>query len=196
MNRYSLLLLILLISSYAITGCSKKKNPENIPEQLIEYAVFQQGSYWIFKNENSGELDSTFISVPPTYFPINTVDGSYIQECSIRYGGSLFGVGIVDPSEYQLIRRYSSMAYHLLYFDYTPGQVYPWNTIKVLVYDSLYVNNQLFTHVVNTQYDVVSHGYDTTWYTFYTAKNTGLIKFNIHSTSYDSTWSVIRYKIY
>jgi hypothetical protein len=88
------------------------------------------------------------------------------------------------------------MAYHLLFFDYNPLQINDWNTVKILAYDSLYINNQLFTHVVNTQYNAVFNRGDTTRYTFYTAKHTGLIKFNIHSTSYDSTWSVIRYKIY
>jgi len=70
--------IILLVSS-----CSKK-NVETIyiPEYLKQYGVFQVGSYWVFKNELTGIIDSSFIVSPPyIYFnQISVLSEPAIQE--------------------------------------------------------------------------------------------------------------------
>jgi hypothetical protein len=92
MNRLTFALAITAILGLLFHAC-KKEEPSTyyIPASLNEYAVFQPGSFWIYKNEVTGDLDSVFISSPPvfTYNHSGGYDYDPIDEaCQIKYFGS------------------------------------------------------------------------------------------------------------
>lgn len=193
-NRSLFFTLILLGVNFMFPSCSKKPDPVYIPGQFAEYTVFNTGSYWIFINDKSGRSDSMYVSTAPSYFFTET--GPLYQGCTIRYGGTLFQEGIVNPSEYWMVWRNSISLFCLNYTSFEPNWSGSWNFRNLNYFDSLYVNKQWFYDVVNTQYKILHLGGDTTSYTLFMAKSAGIIKFTIHSKTTDSTWSVIRYKIF
>ena len=43
-----------------IVCCNKEKN-YTISDNMKEYFAYKQGSYWIYKNDSTGSLDSTYV---------------------------------------------------------------------------------------------------------------------------------------
>ena len=181
------ILLILIFS-----GCSKKDIPPTyIPEQLKSYAVFQVGSYWIYKNEITGEFDSTYIlSTPRFFFLGSSQEFPNTERCSIRYGGTIFSGSILNPYEEDLLFSDGIDSPCLEFYDLPAGVVSSFKTIAK--FDSLKVNGKFYYNVINTSNYIAFANGDSTVYTFYLAKSIGLIKMNKSVNIQDTTWSIIR----
>ena len=89
MKRCNFILIILILFSILITSCKKKQAvvTDYIPSELKEYALFQPGSFWIYKNENTGKIDSTYISKKPEFDNYSaSYDNNTITElCQVFY---------------------------------------------------------------------------------------------------------------
>ena len=187
--------LFLLLS--VLIGCSKKSGyNEYIPEQLKQYSVFQKGSYWVYLNEATGAIDSSYLSKPPFYLyndPVNDPPQNRYETCDIYFGGNFLSHSFTRTSDYTIIFN-NGKGSICLYDNFQPG--YTQRSFKNLNYfDSLVVNNKTYYHVMNTQYKSWNHPGDTTIYTYYLAKSTGLIKFSLNINHQDTTWSILRYHV-
>lgn len=58
MNKYIFLIFSFLL---IITGC-KKTTEYRLSPQIKNYFTFKTGSYWIYRNDSTGELDSSYVT--------------------------------------------------------------------------------------------------------------------------------------
>jgi hypothetical protein len=192
------LLIVFLIS----LGCSKKSGyNEYIPAQLKQYSVFQVGSYWVFKNESTGTIDSSYLLNPPVYLyndPVNDPPQNRYETCDIYFGGTFLSHSQTSTSHYS-IGFQNGKGSICLYSNFQPGYTLDndyFHTFTNLNYiDSMVVNNRTFYQVMNTQYKFWNHLGDTTTYTYYIAKSTGLIKFTLDKNHQDTSWSILRCRV-
>jgi len=83
-----LLFLSCLISVLLITDC-KKVPWYGISDDIKNSFSFQKGSYWIYKNDSTGLLDSTFVSSFTHAYHDNTVEG-LTREVVVMHYNSIF----------------------------------------------------------------------------------------------------------
>ncbi|MCX6305488.1 MAG: hypothetical protein NT040_11020 [Bacteroidetes bacterium] len=198
--RFISVQLLLLLSVFI--GCSKKSGyNEYIPEQLKQYSVFQEGSYWVYKNESTGMIDSSYLLKPPVYLyndPVNDPPQNRYETCDIYFGGTFLLHSTTSTSDYLMSFKNASGSV-CLYNNFQPGYTldndYYHSFMNLNYFDSLIINNKTFYHVMNTQYKSWNHQGDTTTYTYYLAKSIGLIKFTLDKNHQDTSWSILRYHV-
>lgn len=193
------------------SGCKKQKTPTTyyIPQISKDYMLWKIGDYWIYQNETTKSTDSCYIKNGPNIgYP---QPGGYPDDPIIEtYSTDFFGNTIVHSlinDENAMIDFKQGGSGITCFVPYTLQHVltyYDNSVFKLLnTFQSLVVNNFLFNNVVNTEYlhpKFFSHEtvYDAAIYTFYIAKNIGIIKFRkqYKQGNYlaDTTWSIIRYK--
>ncbi|MCX6305627.1 MAG: hypothetical protein NT040_11725 [Bacteroidetes bacterium] len=188
-NLFFGLYLIFLLLLFA--GCRKKNEPTYISEKLKSFAVFQVGSYWIYKNEKTGNLDSIFISeVPHFFFNGNENIPPFVQECSMRYGGTIISGSVVYPENEELVFQNDHSGSCIQFYTPTPGSNGSFSNIST--FDSLEINNKYYHEVINTKNRFQFSNGDTLIYTFFIAKSVGIIKLNKKTNDSDTTWSLLR----
>jgi hypothetical protein len=196
-----------LSAGLILSGCAKKKSSTlYIPEQMIEYSVFQAGSYWVFKNEITGIDDSIYIICPPIhgFSNISGMEGGQIWEgYNIVYSGSLFQEGMVYPSEYDMIFKHGIIPEEpcpcLMSLSFHPGFTdanIPYLFKNLEYFDSLKINNNMFYQVLHTQWKWTHSQGDTTTADYFLAKSIGIIKLNQRDNKHDTTWTLLRYHVY
>jgi hypothetical protein len=180
-------------------GCKKKQVvTEYIPNELKEYALFQPGSFWIYRNEITGGTDSTYISNKPefTYHSEGYDDYTIPEICHLLYDGSFFISTQLEPHRYYIfINRYEFEAIQPTSF--VPNQIinlYGGATLRYFpLIDSMTINNNTFHDVFVTQHQFISLTSDTFTNTSYFVKKIGLIKFNRKIANADTTWHILNY---
>jgi hypothetical protein len=199
--------LCLLLISILISGCKKNtaQTQDDIPQQYKDYGIFQVGSYWIFKNEITREIDSSYVLYPPNYGCENFfgVQGGPIWEyCFIDYGGNLILQASMTPYEYDITfpskimddfycpcLMSTSSEHHIVDDD-------KHYLFKNLVYfDSLEINNKMFYQVINSQWKWIHGASDTLTASYFIAKSIGFIKLKLGNNTSDTTWSLLRYHV-
>jgi hypothetical protein len=190
----------LAVNFIFIQGCHKQEPfIETIPEQLRVYSIFQAGSFWIYKNETTREIDSTFIHFPPqfTYFQVD--EYLFFELCDINYGGTLISSSLSSWDEYRITKKNELSSPCLRSASFQPGYIYSYyhNTYfkNISYFDSLIINDNVFYDVMNTLYKTTNENQDTLTYTFYLAKSVGLVKLNLKINNFDTTWSLLRYHV-
>jgi len=199
MKRFLFVSIILLLFSLSITECKKKQVvTEYIPGELKEYALFQPGSFWIYKNENTGTFDSTYISEKPefTYYSESSYDNTITEICHIFYNGPFIQTTYLDPYTYTMgFIRYGFEAIQSNSF--VPGRIFQLDGATTLKYfplvDSMTLSNKTFHNVFVTQWQYITSQGDTFRNTSYFVKKIGLIKFNHKEPNADTTWHLINY---
>ncbi len=190
-----------------LSGCTKKKSsPIYIPEQMIEYSVFQAGSYWIFKNEITGRSDSIYILNSPRhdYLNISGMQGGQIWEFYyIVYGGSLFQEAMLSPSENDIIFKngfyYGEQNPCLMSASFQPGFIQEnieFSFRNLEYFDSVEINNKMFYNVIHTLWQKTPNSGDTTTADYFIAKSVGFIKLNLKENKHDTTWTLLRYHVF
>jgi hypothetical protein len=177
-----------------LLSCNKEAEKYHVPESFKEWALFQSGSYWIYLNENSGKIDSSFIySGPSTWFYEPAGDGKLYEIISYHISGiGEFRLGAKTDQSILLIQGIFPGGTYVLTSLVTSdlsNLVSPTCWV-VKRYDSLTVNDQLFFEVIHTR-DTFSNSTND----YYIAKKTGLIKFAIKNSHGDSAWSLVRYHV-
>jgi hypothetical protein len=188
------LTIVILCGFTFMVSCKKEPEKIYVQDSFKEWACFQNGSYWIYLNESSNRSDSSSLYYgPSTWFYKLTGDGKLYEMNSYQIQNiGEFRVGArVDYSFFSVQGIFLHGTY-VLTSSVTSGlsdQVS--QTCWVLKrYDSLTVNNQLFSDVIHTR-DTFSNSIND----YYVAKNVGLIKFAIKNGYGDSTWSLLRYHV-
>jgi hypothetical protein len=202
MKRFFSISFMLLFISLLTTECHKKsqKTTEYIPSELKDYALFQPGSFWIYKNENTGNIDSTFISKKPEfiYYSASYDNNTITELCQVFYEGPFLSTTNLSPSTYHIIfPDYSFEAINPISFK--PDQIFELDGATTLKYfplvDSMKIGNNTFYDIFITQWQFVSLQHDTTTNTCYFVKKVGLIKFNHKAPTSDSTWNILRFHV-
>ena len=202
MKRLTFGLALTGIACLLIHACRKEEPATHyIPASLKAYAVFQAGSYWIYKNEVTGNLDSVFIANSPVFnynhsggYDYDPID----EECLIRYYGSFIQTTRVYYDMYTLFfKSYSCRVIEAA--SYKPGHVFTLGSESTLTniasLDSMTIYNQTFYNVFITRLQRIPSQSDTSRFTSYFVKNIGLIKYNQMMDNTDTTWSLLRYHI-
>jgi hypothetical protein len=195
--------LLILANLLLFCSCTKKKETTTnyIPDNLKTYSIFQKGSYWQYKNEITGILDSTVIAKGPllTYHQDEPYDYSpIVEECEIFYGGTFLKTAYVNPSFYQLgIDAYAFEA--IQSYSFSPGQIVILEPQTTLTYvslkDSLKIYNHTFTDVLITKWQRITSQSDTFSCTSYFVKKIGLVKYIRQVNAADTTWNLINYHV-
>jgi hypothetical protein len=187
---------------FFFSGCKKNDSytTYDIPPLLKEYMSFKEGSYWIYKNEVTGTLDSCYVTGMVDFFffdpgvkadPHNETirivfKSSFLQSCEV----------VTDHADLAFTSQGGTCLHASLlpatYF-YDPSNAYYCFGLT----DSVIVNNHEFFNVVSTQYSEKAFGIynDTIILQFQLAKSIGLIKYRQQLDSFDTTWSLLRYHV-
>ena len=184
-------------------SCKKQKEVDTfyIPQFLKDYTFFNKGSYWIFKNEVTEELDSCYIISASNYF---YHEGGYDTDPLTEHEMIIFQSSFLlemDADIDQVNMSFHSTGGYCLRASISPPIYNYGNNSKYEYFgelDTLKLNEINFLKVVNTQYTMNGLGilpYNSYVLTFYLAKSIGLIKYRQQMDNYDTTWSLIRYHI-
>jgi hypothetical protein len=197
---------VLMSAIVILSACSKKTDPTlYIPDQFKKYSLFQVGSYWIFKNEKSLSVDSSYVSSTPVMqyrqFDNNGTE-STLEFCEIYYKGKFIkhcNISAFNDMMW-LLDSYASDC--LISGCFYPGFIYnetSYSTFKTIEYiDSLNINNKLFRSIIHTQHTDIFSNNDTVIYNYYLVTGIGLIKFelfNSHANRADTIWTLLKYHI-
>jgi hypothetical protein len=201
-------------------GCTKH-DPEYyyIPDEFKQWVVYQPGTYWIYLNEKTGIQDCTYVTSVYTGQYVKGGNGSSDTErhfevitssCSgplIKSMSSVaamersivtsdratlsiplnstgmedisFSYGLLLHPQFIEYRRYEAIA------NYGVKQVYPRDTI----------HGKIFTNVYDLRHEWINYMGDSLVTEAHFAKNTGIIKLRTYREKFDTTWSLVRYKI-
>lgn len=192
-------LIILLFS------CKKEEKQHfYVPSEFKRWTVFNKGSYWIFQNDSTLEIDSTYIKDNPISFNVPSSNSNYnstSEKIEISYSSIFLGKAIL---RLDLYGQATTMYFYVCDFD-TYGLIansldnfvpyiqdsYTKTTYETLSFDSIYyLGLRKFNTVVNTQITKNSKTLNL-WF----AKDIGLIKIVRESNDSTLTWSLLRYKI-
>jgi len=166
--------------------------------------IFNNGTYWIYLNEQTGVLDSCFLTKGPlvSYFHRGGYPDDPIDEyCYIGFSGHLLSTTVVTPEDVQIEWSWWGSVclrpdFSQRIFNYrVSGDIYK----IVQFYDSLKINNNMFKNVINTQL-IASQFYvkpiiDTATFSYFLAKNIGIVKLRKQYHQSDTIWSLIRWHV-
>jgi len=104
----NIFVILLITSLLIILGCNEKNITNQIiipiPDTLKKACFFTKNSFWIYKNDSTGEIDSTFVSGDPvtgyTEGYYNNSQAEYIKiplQSSILWYFYLFGEPDIEP---------------------------------------------------------------------------------------------------
>jgi hypothetical protein len=194
-------------------SCKKDKDYP-VPEEMKQYFVFQKGSYWIYKNDSTGELDSTYVNYFTSLFDKNGYPGKnrevnqmyfsskFLSEYLLIYGCldacGLTVTTIADTSSTETI----TVGESLTYLDsWQPNTTFSLNTscaVGIFKYDripNVTINNKVYQSIIysnNTSFDTISYTRE-----FYFAKNIGIIKLFERNKYFkiQRSYSLLRHKV-
>ncbi len=193
---YSLLVSFLLIS------CNKKTEQVHfiIPDEMKQWYLYQKGSYWIFQNETNQHTDSTYINKDPEFWQERNgenADGSFsdlIDHIGYSFNNSFLKGCDIISWECEFYPFLDLGTYAFMSF-INEGQKFRGDGFLfeyIQHFDSISINNNIFKNVRRTKLSVRSNG-DTLAFTYYFARNIGLIKYIKSYTGIDSSWSLLRW---
>lgn len=204
-NTISIFKIILIILVFLFINSCNKEETEHIrvSGEFKRWTVFPNGSYWIFQNDSTLDIDSVFvqgnpkfIDVPPysskDNFTLETIEMSY---SSLFFSSSSQNVGQGGKETYY-IHVYGNSIIPLIassgdnFISYIPSGNED-NTLMILsLFFTFYIGQEKFYPVVSTQCSVSGKKW-TCWF----AKDIGLIKVTGENTNPDFSWSLLRYHI-
>jgi|WetSurMetagenome_2_1015567.scaffolds.fasta_scaffold09970_3 hypothetical protein len=211
---------LLALTILFLLGCTKN-DPEYyyIPEDFKQWVVYQPGTYWIYLNEQTGVVDCTYVTGVRNYQEVTGGNGSQETErhyevitcdcsgslyaklstraqsessrpindrailsipiCSPNMDDASFSYGLLLNPQFIKERRFEEIS------NYGVKQVYPQEDI---------LGNQ-FINVYDLRHEWIDYNGDSLVTEAHFAKSTGIIKLRIYKEKFDTTWSLIRYKI-
>ena len=207
-KRISLILYCIII--FLLYSCQKKESKHyTISDNFKEWCLFQNGSYWIYKEDSLQYIDSLYIDGAPIHYTntinINADEKGYIIDlisiplksqffnawelsasadlCShlvISFKDSTVVLSLVDNLKY--LSKYTASNFSQpAYFE------------NLQYYSSFEINSKDYKDVIKTFFYHFEGG--SKEYYFYFAKNVGLIKISGTWNNVGHSWSLLRYKV-
>ena len=194
-------------------SCKKNKDYP-VPEEMKQYFVFQKGSYWIYKNDSTGEIDSTYVNIQSSFIDENGYPGKN-REVNLVYYTSKFlleyqlvyacldacGLSIstkIDTLTADQIRLVDLIAYVDSWQPNTNFTLNGCGAFGIYTYNRLpnkTINNKTYQNIIyskNTSSDSSSF-----YREFYFAKNIGIIQFSEKNKyhNFKRSYSLLRHKV-
>jgi hypothetical protein len=185
-----------------MNGCEKKDENHYIQDSFKEWAQFEKGTYWVYMNENTNEIDSAYIDLSgenylysPSYNNVHYETSRY----NIRNSLGSTNTTVVlyadqDADSYLLFEGYLG---HIITNSYRAtanisNQIT--STCRVVRrHDTLLINNQIYSNVIHTRdSSSFNDGIQYSISDYYFAKNFGLIKYSFKENSIENKWNLIR----
>jgi len=194
------LLLFISLGIVLFSSCSKKQGTPTlyITSELKDYALFQKGSYWVYKNDIRQSYDSSRILNDPSvsYFLEGGYDYEYLgQVCHIHYTGTFINDAYLGPYDYDLSIR--GIAFEPIKF--VSGTTFTFSdrrkTLTFSKIDTLPIFEKVFYNVLKTTYVYIAGPNDTISNTSFFVKKVGLVKYISSEAGIDSTWNLYDYKV-
>jgi hypothetical protein len=185
-----------------LPGCKRQKEPDTyyISQFLRDYTIFQKDSYWIYNNDITQKLDSCYITKSQSYL---IQEGGYetdpyLERALIEYNSDFMVSSFINVDDASL--TFHSTGGNCLRNSNLPAIFYYSDNVKyefLGLYDSITINNAIYYNVLKTEFSQNSESlpYNKYILTFYFAKNIGLISYRQQMDNYDTTWTLLRYKI-
>ena len=200
-------LLLICCLCIIMTNCKKEPGVYYIDQEFKEWALFKEGSYWIYINEKNATSDSTYIQVPPVEMFLPTDPGEIHHEAIFIEYTSTF----ISKSEIQALQPANptgnlttsmvgirdNYSYNYCLSDAmvkTTLQDQIFNCKVIERYDTIILNANRFHNVIQTQDSETVNG-DYCIKNYFFAKNIGLLKYSIRTSTFDSTWSLLRWNV-
>jgi hypothetical protein len=209
---------IAIIILLFIVSCKKEKN-YNISDTMKEYFAYKQGSYWIYKNDSTGSLDSAYVDYYADVYGDKNVTGVTREVIAMNFNSKYltqFAISYV-PCEGPNYLTVSSILH-----DLPPGELdvsdivayyAGWPSDKnvvpgciqggVFLYKTLRtgtINNITYNNIIDTKLQTVDSSSTNPDYYFRRilfAKNAGIVKYLEIAKHFNiqRSYSLLRYKV-
>jgi hypothetical protein len=192
--------LVFLIVLDLLFGCTKKNKVEHdtIPTELKQWYLFQKGSYWIYNNDKTQKIDSSFINKIPEVSEtwVNPGDGPIVDDYSIYFENSFIEGYSISPFNIG-INSYLGSGGLAYMTSVNEGKKFFFDNVVyeyVHYYDSLLILNKSFHDVRYTKFSEPTST-DSLTFDYYFSKYIGLIKFSYSRGGKDTTWNLLRWHV-
>ena len=184
-----------------LTSCRKNETKlYYINDAFKSWALFQDGSYWIYQNKETSVMSKIIVSTQPEYYFSPPAPAQYrFQEVYSKFsGGFLLNSAISsygDDATLSLRDFTDSEDQVLSYYETLNLSNSSSPSSKVVErLDSCRINNNVFRNVIHTM-DTAS--YKTKFFRkdYYFVQHVGLVKFSIKTESTDSSWSLVLWNV-
>lgn len=202
-NRF-LLLMILIIA-----GCSKSPPQKDdtlgplyaIPAEMKAWTMFNPGSFWNYRNEKTGNIDTTFYKYGPYFRETPCINCPVYQYMWFFVNSPVFVkfklTGAADSNAKLNVTtrdrwNFNVLTYRtLIHPDASSNDSSYYQSYKCLgLFSNFLLNGHSFSNVIATRLaGKDNNGKDYTVESWF-ARNIGLIKFHVKSGQGDTTWSL------
>ncbi|HYV93760.1 MAG TPA: hypothetical protein VE978_18435 [Chitinophagales bacterium] len=195
-------LAVFLLVGLIFFGCAPREcgGTYYVPQECKDYGYFLKGSYWVYQNDSTLQLDSFSVVFDSTFWTHSPDLSEGCNEETGPSGGSSFDGEQINSLATSSISedsiQYSSYSSEVYFYmngnrlgQYLIPSVrdYP-NVDQWDLFDAIAINGNLYLDVYKTTSTY-------TGATLYFQKNIGVIKFQlpIDTTDYVESWSILRY---
>jgi hypothetical protein len=200
--RTTIAIFAITLTFFITGGCEEERTHYYISSDTKAWTLFNEGSYWIYRNDYTLVLDSTVVEQPPEYnFQLSgpDTDLDYYEHIAVRYRSALISTGEIF-SEGAGYAKYmvgvSKSMYVTAYLSWAPVDSVIWMWGNFILEEKLYnysFEGMIFPEVLHTKFTGEGDNLDTIH--FILAKNVGLIKMYGIWNDTTRSWSLIRYHV-
>jgi hypothetical protein len=199
MKKYFLIFSFVLV----VTACKKEETKYiKLSSEMKEWAWFKPGSYWVYQNEATGELDSVYVIKDTLDHDFNYSDEtlrSKTEKVEIQMMNSKKNKIIIEASfqckiiEKSLLNELI-MGYEFLKMNSKNEIVFD---SSMIYYDKYAIHEILFNNVYQYKTRTIYYGsdYQINFNYYFISKNYWIIKKIETRNNVTNTWNLIRYQI-
>jgi hypothetical protein len=203
-----LLYFILALGLWLAFACKKEEKPvhSTVSAEMKAWAVFSPGSYWIYQNDSTYELDSVYVIKNDTFTKVGYSDGEThwtAEEIKTYMRNSKNYLIVISTSsechvyEGDENEKYSK-SFEFLYLK-DKNEFFSPTGKPLTIIDSLYLNGQKYNNIVKYLVDCIYSGSETNPESneniYYAARNYWIIKKIETYNNQTESWSLLRYNI-
>jgi hypothetical protein len=209
--------IVLTIMAFVFSGCRRDTDSEEplchgtgFSKDVKEWMLFQPGTYWIYEEENSGIIDSVYVTFATHYGDPESADFNCITKNTLDNYESAYhrahneltcfpclsphGACVIIMREKYKPNDFVGETVYFLYDHFIGDWRRTGNDTIALsnIQGSLALENDIFSNVVQIHHakDITEHDQETN---FYFAKNIGIVKKELLDSN--QVWNLIRYYI-
>ena len=185
---------------FFLAGCKKKERVHyTIADDVKQYGLFQKGSYWIYLNESTNQIDCTYVSQPPVFYTEN-LEGPEDEPLidNIFVYGPIFSKLWLTGNYLFLENGFSIWAVFLSDVKVGNNRIIGSSKYQCLkMYDTLSINGIKFFQVLHTKYAalLLEGSIDSVINQFFIVPKIGIVKMRKACDQSDTTWSLLRYHV-
>ena len=199
--RATIAIFALILTVFITGGCKKEGTYNYVLSETKAWTLFNEGSYWIYRNDSTLVLDSTVIAGPPEFeFRRYTeTDLDHYEHIVVRYRSALISTGVTfsDGAGYDIYKILEFKdSYVPAYLSWAPVDSVIWMWGNFILEEKLYnypFEGMIFPEVQHTRFTGQVDSLDTIH--FILAKNVGLLKMYGNWDDTTRSWSLIRYHV-